>query len=103
MTSTRTIKSLLKMKLGLRAIDFIFRVPGVNRPLTLADGRAENLNKTFYRDQVNKVANCIKETISSLKGGSKLASVSQPDYACIGCVHRLEKNWHGPEELSFRC
>ena len=90
-------KILIENEIGpLRAIDFIFRSPGVNRPLTLTDGRAENLNKTFYRDQVNKVANCIKETIGSLKGGSKLASVSQPDYTMHTCTSaRSEKDWHG--------
>jgi TolB-like protein/Tfp pilus assembly protein PilF len=47
----------------LRAIDFIFHAPGVNRPLTPGDKKEENLNKTFYRDQVNKIANAIKEII----------------------------------------
>ena len=62
-------KTLLENELGgvLRAIEFIFKSPGVNRPLTSSDKREENSNKTFYRDQVNKVANAIKEIISSLK------------------------------------
>lgn len=45
----------------LRAIDFVFKTHGVNRPLTPHDSKADNLNKTLYRDQVNKVANAIKE------------------------------------------
>lgn len=62
-------KKLLENELGgmLRAIEFIFNSPGVNRPLTSNDKREENANKTFYRDQVNKVANAIKEIITSLK------------------------------------
>ena len=62
-------KTLLENELGgvLRAIEFIFRSPGVNRPLNSSDKREENANKTFYRDQVNKVANAIKEIITSLK------------------------------------
>ena len=62
-------KTLLENELGgvLRAIEFIFRSPGVNRPLNSSDKREENSNKTFYRDQVNKVANAIKEIITSLK------------------------------------
>ena len=66
--------TLLENELGgvLRSIDFIFKSPGVNRPLSASEEHChDNLNKTFYRDQVNKVANCIKEIISSLKGGAK--------------------------------
>ena len=62
-------KTLLENELGgmLRPIEFIFKSPGVNRPLTSNDKREENTGKTFYRDQVNKVANAIKEIITSLK------------------------------------
>jgi len=63
-------KVLLENELGgaLRAIEFIFRSPGVNRPLsTHEDHPQDNLNKTFYRDQVNKVANAIKDIVSTLK------------------------------------
>ena len=65
-------KELLESELGgvLRAIEFIFKSPGVNRPLNSTDKREENSNKTFYRDQVNKVANVIKEIITSLKNPS---------------------------------
>lgn len=53
----------------LRAIDFVFRTSaGVNRPLRVnEDHPNDNLNKTFYRDQVNKVANAIKEIIQGMK------------------------------------
>ena len=52
----------------LRALDFVFKTSsGVNRPLTPSDNPDKNLNKTFYRDQINKVANAIKEIISGLK------------------------------------
>jgi len=62
-------KALLESELDgvLRAIDFIYKSPGVNRPLTSGDKREENSNKAFYRDQVNKVTNAIKEIISALK------------------------------------
>jgi hypothetical protein len=61
--------SLLENELGgvLRAVDFIYKAPGVNRPLTASDKREDNSNRTFYRDQVNKVANGIKEIISAVK------------------------------------
>lgn len=52
----------------LRSIDFIFRAPGVNRPLRdKEENPQDNLNKTYYRDQVNKVANTIKEIVAALK------------------------------------
>ena len=43
--------------------------PGVNRPLKPDDVRSENLNHTYYRDQINKVANTIKALISGIKRG----------------------------------
>ncbi|MEQ1587575.1 MAG: tetratricopeptide repeat protein [Cyclobacteriaceae bacterium] len=51
----------------LRSIDFIFRSPGVNRPLRPDDKRQDNANNLFYRDQINKVANAIKEIINAIK------------------------------------
>ncbi len=62
-------KSLLEKELGgaLRAIEFIFKSPGVNRPLATSDNPDKNQNKTFYRDQVNKTANAVKEIIQALK------------------------------------
>jgi len=51
----------------MRSIDFIYKDTGVNRPLKPDDHKEENLNNTRYRDQINKVANAIKEIISALK------------------------------------
>jgi tetratricopeptide (TPR) repeat protein len=51
----------------LRGIEFIYKEPGVNRPITLKDNEEKNLNKTNYRNQINKVALAIKEIISGLK------------------------------------
>jgi len=53
----------------LRAIDFIFKTTtGVSRPLlSIEDHPNDNLNKTFYRDQINKVAHAIKEIILGMK------------------------------------
>jgi TolB-like protein/HD superfamily phosphodiesterase len=51
----------------IRAIDFIFRSPGVNRPLRKDDKREESMNRLFYRDQINKVANAIKEITDSIR------------------------------------
>ena len=51
----------------LRAVEFIYMEPGVNRPLRPDDDAKENLKKTKYRNQVNKVANAVKEIINSLE------------------------------------
>lgn len=51
----------------LRSVEFIFRSPGVNRPLRPDDLRQDNSNNLFYRDQINKVANAIKEIINAIK------------------------------------
>ena len=51
----------------LRGIEFIYKEPGVNKPLTADDDEKKNLNNTKYRIQINKVANAIKEIVSGLK------------------------------------
>ena len=62
-------KSLLENELGgvLRSVEFIYKSAGVNRPLTPSDNPDKNLNKTYYRDQINKVANAVKEIITAIK------------------------------------
>ncbi len=52
----------------IRSVDFIHKSAGVNRPLRAnEDHPQDNTNKTYYRDQINKVANSINEIISGLK------------------------------------
>jgi TolB-like protein len=54
----------------LRSIEFVYKSAGVNRPLrSNEDHPQDNLNNTYYRDQINKVANSVDEIISSLKKG----------------------------------
>ncbi len=51
----------------IRSVDFIYKYAGVNRPLRAnEDHPQDNLNKTYYRDQINKVANSIKEIINAI-------------------------------------
>jgi TolB-like protein/Tfp pilus assembly protein PilF len=59
----------LEKELGsmLRSIEFIYNEAGVNRPLRPGDDPKENLNKTQYRNQVNKLANAVKDIIIGLK------------------------------------
>jgi Tfp pilus assembly protein PilF len=51
----------------IRGIEFIYKSQGVNRPLRInEDHPQDNINKIYYRDQINKVANAIEEIIGSL-------------------------------------
>jgi TolB-like protein/Tfp pilus assembly protein PilF len=62
--------TLLENELGgiLRSIEFIYKSLGVNRPLRANEDRPQdNLNKTYYRDQINKVAKAVKEIITALE------------------------------------
>lgn len=70
-------KTLIESELGavLRSIDFIYREPGVNRPLTATDKREQNIAKTFYRDQVNKVAYAVKAILQAIRNPAKEVSV----------------------------
>ncbi|MCE2956877.1 MAG: hypothetical protein LW841_06955, partial [Flammeovirgaceae bacterium] len=62
-------QAILEKELGgaLRAVEFIFKSAGVNRPLHASDKREENFNRLFYRDQINKVANAIKEITNGMR------------------------------------
>jgi hypothetical protein len=52
----------------LRGVEFIYKSAGVNRPLrAFEDHPQDNLNKTYYRDQINKVANSTKEIINTIR------------------------------------
>jgi len=54
----------------IRSIDFIYSAVGVNRPLRDKEEHSDdNINRTIYRDQINKVANAIKEIFAGLKSG----------------------------------
>jgi len=52
----------------LRSVDFIYRLPGVNRQLRAKDDeQIKSPNQILYRDQINKVAQAIKDIINGLK------------------------------------
>src|SRR5512140_3641117 len=65
-------KMLLENELGgmLRSIEFNYQSSGVNIPLNPSDNPDKNINKTYYRDQVNKIASAIKEVMGGLKNPS---------------------------------
>jgi TolB-like protein/Tfp pilus assembly protein PilF len=57
----------------LQGIEFVYKEPGVNRPLLPGDTDMRNLNKTLYRNQINKVANEIRKIISAFGTGEKIS------------------------------
>ena len=62
----------------LRAIPFVFKSPGVNRPLrSHEDDPMKNLNRTLYRDQINKMANAVKEILSSVRSQDRVTPQSK--------------------------
>ena len=76
----------------LRGVDFIYKEPGVNRPLKPDDDEKINLNKTKYRNQINKVANAIKELISALvQYGQKPEEVPKEGYKPISVPQKNTK------------
>ena len=60
-----------ELKGALRSVDFIYQSSGVNRPLRPKDDDlGDNFNHTIYRNQINKVANAIKDLIFGIKNAS---------------------------------
>jgi tetratricopeptide (TPR) repeat protein len=52
----------------LRGIEFVYKSSGVNRPLrSQEDNPHDNLNRTIYRDQINKVALSVKGLIEGMR------------------------------------
>ncbi|HMG91094.1 MAG TPA: hypothetical protein VK589_13605, partial [Chryseolinea sp.] len=100
-------KELLENELGgvLRAVEFIFRTPGVNRPLNAHEEHPQdNLNKTYYRDQTNKVANAVKELVYALNKTSPLRDTLQPSIATQDLLHdRSTRRKVGLTAIIFLC
>jgi len=91
----REDKILLENELGtvLRSIEFIYKSAGVNRPLRAnEDNPQDNLNKTFYRDQINKVANAVKEIITAIKrsGQNDEAVAAETEIPKTGKLKKLK-------------
>lgn len=65
-----TDEQLLEKTMGrqLRTIDFVYQELGVNRPLRPEDDEhARTAGGLLYRNQINKVANAIKELVTAAK------------------------------------
>jgi TolB-like protein len=83
-------RKIIESELGgfLRGIEFIYKEAGVNRPLLSNEDHPDNnLNKTYYRNQINKVANAIKEIITGLKNpdreGEKISLVIKEEKSSL--------------------
>jgi class 3 adenylate cyclase len=62
----------------MRSVDFIYREEGVNRPLRpVDDEKNANPSRPMYRNQINKLANAIKEIISGIKYNQR-GSIDEP-------------------------
>jgi len=77
----------------LRGIEFIYKSAGVNRPLRInEDHPHDNQNKTYYRDQINKLANAIDEILQGLKRAEPEISVQPLGEPSQSLVKGLEKS-----------
>ena len=92
----------------LRGVEFIYREPGVNKPLTEEDDETRNQNNTKYRIQINKVALATREIIAGMMSGpaSKSAETAKPDEgktdlkAEDGMITTPERNLKGKKFVS---
>lgn len=94
----QTDQTLLENELGgaLRSIDFIHQAPGVNRPLDAKrDDQYRDGTKAIYRDQINKVANSIKEILIGIKSAEQTAGKVEIESVPVS------DDTLDPEKLSF--
>ncbi|RZJ58101.1 MAG: hypothetical protein EOO55_01725 [Hymenobacter sp.] len=87
-------EKLLEQTMGrqLRTIDFVYQELGVNRPLRPED---DEVNRTagglLYRNQINKVANAIKELVAAVRplvaSGHSGAQPAPPVAAAAGAAN----------------
>lgn len=61
----------------LRGVEFIYKEPGVNKPLKPEDDEKKNLNRIRYSIQINKTANAIKEIINGVLEGQAITSLKE--------------------------
>ncbi len=51
----------------MRGVEFIYKEPGVDKPLAPGDNERKNQNNTVYRIQIIKVAHAVKDIIQGMK------------------------------------
>lgn len=94
-----TDNTLIEKEIGqVRSIDFIVKSAGVNRSLTQKDDELRSPGQILYRDQINKVANTIKDILSRLRGvephSSKISNgqpLSRKPYIKPHIKNRIQK------------
>ena len=74
-----------------KGIEFIYKEPGVNKPLNPDDDEKKNLNKTKYRIQINKTANAIKEIILAMKESSQKYTPEQKEIISTSETQTVQK------------
>jgi tetratricopeptide (TPR) repeat protein len=82
----------------LRGVEFIYKSAGVNRPLRSKEEKPQhNLNNTLYRDQINKVANSMKDIIQGLsaESGQRIKEKEQPELS----YKTVRKDQGGKEQV----
>ncbi|MDH5381924.1 MAG: tetratricopeptide repeat protein, partial [Cyclobacteriaceae bacterium] len=87
---------LLEETLGstLRSIDFIYKNKGVNRPLdSVHDDKYRDDNQHIYRDQINKVANGIKEILIGISQKTSKLENRKKTEGTGGTVDPVEKRF----------
>ena len=68
----------------LRGVEFIYKEPGVNKPLSVEDDENKNFNKTKYRIQLNKTANAIKEIITGIMAAEDASDQEKEEHQMAG-------------------
>jgi TolB-like protein/Tfp pilus assembly protein PilF len=90
-------KTLFEKESGsaLRGVEFVFRSPGVSRPLTATDARQDNISKTIYRDQINKIANAIGALVQGLAvvGKTEVSMAPQANEASTTLPSEKPLSW----------
>ncbi|MEQ8303886.1 MAG: hypothetical protein RIB47_10880, partial [Cyclobacteriaceae bacterium] len=76
----------------MRSLDFIYKESGVNRPLRPTDDRDRNQEQIDYRNQVNKVANAVKEIINGLQGRGQNVNIEKKSIPGIPISHNSLKS-----------
>ncbi|MDZ7635116.1 MAG: hypothetical protein U5L72_12115 [Bacteroidales bacterium] len=68
----------------LRGIEFIYKEPGVNKPLASEDDENKNFNKTKYKIQLNKTANAIREIITGMMAVENVSAEENEEDSIAG-------------------
>lgn len=96
-------EQILETELGgkIRSIDFIYKEAGVNRPLKPTDNRNLNLEKLDYYNQINKVANALKELGTSLVNSTSVKNIETLESSSATPTSKPSKKKYNPVSLKL--